>query len=315
MKILVTGASGFVGGRFLQRFAKRDDLEIHGIARRATSWKNYSRVDLSQRIQLPFKPDVVIHAAAQVSPWGSSQSFYENNVRATKNLVDFCETKALPKLIYISSSSVFYRNQAQFNLNETSPIGPQFINQYAASKYAGEQCVEAYSGNKVILRPRAIFGPGDTVLFPRLLLAAKKQRLPLFKTAEPVIGDLIYIDCLCDYILQAAQQQHIQGSYNLTNAEQVEMQALLLEVLSRLGLPRPKKTLTIGKAMLLASAIEGVYRLLRIQSEPPITRYGVSVLAHSKTFDVSKMLRDFGPPRLTIKQGIDQFIEWQLNHA
>ena len=66
--------------------------------------------------------------------------------------------------------------------------------------------------------------------------------------------------------------------------------------------------------MTLAGVVEWFYRTFKIESEPPLTRYGVSVLAHSKTFDVSKMLADFGPPSMTIEQGIEQFIQWQLNH-
>lgn len=315
MKILVTGASGFVGGSFLQRFSQRSDINIHGIARRAMPWKNYTRVDLTKDIDLAFKPDVVIHAAAHVSPWGKKAEFYKKNILATQNIIEFCKHCGNPKLIYISSSSVFYRDEPQSGLTEASPIGPTFINDYAATKYAGEQCVSAYEGEHVILRPRAIFGPGDTVLFPRLLTAAKKERLPLFRTPSPVIGDLIYIDCLIEYILYAAQNNHIQGSYNLTNAEPVDIQALLISVLSRLGIAAPKRTVSVGKAMIVAGIIEGTYRFLGISREPPITRYGVSVLAHSKTFDVSKMLADFGQPSMTINQGIDKFIDWQLHHA
>ncbi|ODS22966.1 hypothetical protein AB835_11475 [Candidatus Endobugula sertula] len=193
IKILITGASGFVGGNFLQRFSNRGDIEIHGVSRRARPWENYTQIDLSQGLDINFKPDVVIHAAAHVSPWGSQKTFFDKNILATENVIRFCEKNDHPKLIYVSSSSVYYHDKPQLNITENSPIGPDFINDYAASKYAGEERVRKYSGKKVILRPRAIFGPGDTVLFPRLLEVAKKERLPLFTTPEPVIGDLIYV--------------------------------------------------------------------------------------------------------------------------
>lgn len=315
MKILITGASGFVGGNFLQRFSSRSDLDILGVARRPIPQPNYRQIDLCQTIKLDFKPDVVIHAAAHVSPWGSKQQYHAKNIAATQNVVNFCEEKQVSKLIYLSSSSVYYRDEAQLNIQESTTIVPDFINDYAATKYAGEQIVKGFSGRHTILRPRAIFGPGDTVLFPRILEAAQKKRLPLFKTPEPVIGDLIYIDCLTDYMLHAALNEHIEGEYNLTNAEPIAMQPLLLSVLERLGLPKPKKTLRIETAMGIATVIEAIYRLFRLSGEPPLTRYGVSVLAHSKTFDVSKMLRDFGPPSVSIEEGITQFIQWQQNHA
>lgn len=315
IKILITGASGFVGGSFLKRFSGQEGIEIHGVSRRPMPWNNYSQVDLSKGIDIDFKPDVVIHAAAHVSPWGSKKTFYENNILSTKNVINFCKKIGHPKLIYLSSSSVYYHDKPQFDITENSPIGPDFINDYAATKYAGEQCVQRYSGKKVILRPRAIFGPGDEVLFPRILKAAEKGKLPLFTTEEPVIGDLIYIDCLTDYMLLAAKSDSIQGDYNLTNDKPIEIQAVLLSVLSRLGYPQPKKKVSVKTAMRLAGIVEWCYRAFNIEKEPPLTRYGVSVLANSKTFDVTKMLTDFGPPSMTIDQGIENFIQWELENV
>ena len=71
MRILVTGASGFVGGAFLRRHAGRADLQLTGTGRRETDLRSYIRCDLSRPFDLPVRPDVVIHAAARSSPWGA----------------------------------------------------------------------------------------------------------------------------------------------------------------------------------------------------------------------------------------------------
>lgn len=311
-RILITGASGFVGGALMRRFNARDDLLLHGLARRPMPWPNSTQWDLTQTVSLDFTPDVVIHAAAHVSPWGTAQQFHDKNILATQNVIDFCRQRGMPKLIYVSSSSVFYRDAPQLDLTEQSPIGPDFINDYAASKYAGELCVAEYEGPSVIMRPRAIFGPGDTVLFPRILAAAQRGRLPLFDNpAGPAVGDLIYIDTLCDYLLKAALDPKITGAYNLTNAEPVAFQTLLLSVLERLELPAPKRRVKVKHAMVLAGIIETLYRWCGIANEPPLTRYGVSVLAHSKTFDVTKMLSDLGPPTVSLTEGVERFIASQ----
>jgi len=316
MKILITGASGFVGGSFMRQFADREDLKILGVARSKLALDNYISMDLSKEFDLPFDPDVVIHAAALASPWGTKADFQENNVDATRNVIAFCERKNHPKLIYLSSSSVFYQAGSQFNLTEDSPIGPDFVNEYAATKYAGEELVNQYGGKFAILRPRAVFGPHDTVLFPRVLRAAKKGALPLFKAeGEPAIGDIIYIDVLCDYLLKTALNDDITGAYNLTNAQPVEIQNFLLDVLARLDIPKPKKVVKVATAMKLATGVEFLYRLLRLSSEPPVTKFGVGVLGNSKTFDVSKMLKDLGPPIMTVEQGVDEFITWQKQNA
>ena len=316
MKILITGASGYVAGSFLDRFEDRSDIEILGVARRRLHRKNYASIDLSSPFQLDFAPDVVIHAAARTSPWGSKAAFRKQNVDATRNVISFCKQHGHPKLIYLSSSSVFYKNSHQFGLTEDSPIGPDFVNEYAATKYAGEELVRSYRGKFAILRPRAVFGPGDTVLLPRILRAAAKGRLPIFKSDGPVAqGDLIYIDVLCDCILRAALRDDIEGEYNLTNNEPVPIQDFLFSFLEQLGIPKPRKTISVATAMRAAWITENLYRLFLLQREPPITRFGVSVFAYSKTFDVSKMLRDFGPPSVSVEEGVAAFIEWQKKHG
>jgi 2-alkyl-3-oxoalkanoate reductase len=312
MRILVTGASGFVGGAFMRRFAGRSDLELHGVSRRPSDLPNYTSRDLSQPFDLPLPPDVVIHAAARASPWGTRREFERQNVETTRQVIAYCIRHAVPRLVYVSSSSVFYRFASQLGITEQSPIGPAFVNDYAATKFAGEQLVSAYPGEHVIVRPRAVFGPGDTVLFPRILAAARARRLPLFTgQKESVIGDLIYIDALSDYLLAAATGPLRAPAYNLTNNQPVVLQDLLLRVLGELGIQGPARKMDVGRALRAAALLEGVYRLFRIRAEPPITRFGMSMFAHSKTFDVRLALRDLGAPSVALDEGISQFVAWQ----
>ncbi|MBB5735489.1 nucleoside-diphosphate-sugar epimerase [Xanthomonas arboricola] len=312
LRILVTGASGFVGGAFLRRFQGQPGVEIHGIGRRASDLPNYHRIDLSQPFSLPWQPDVVIHAAALASPWGTRAQFHLHNVQATANVIDFCKRHSGPRLLYVSSSSVFYREEHQYDLSEDSPIGPAFVNTYAQTKYLGETLLKHYPGDKSVLRPRAVFGPGDTVLFPRVIAAARKGALPRFVgQTQPVIGDLIYIDTLCDYLYRAATAQQLQPAYNLTNAQPVDLQQLLLDLLTRLQLPLPRREVRIATALRMASVVEAMYRLLRLRGEPPITRFGVGAFAYSKTFDPRRTLADLGRPSVSLEQGIEAFVRWQ----
>jgi len=310
-RILVTGASGFVGGRFIARFRDRPDLVLHGIGRRPLADPGYSSIDLSRPFDLAFEPDVVIHAAARAAPWGTAAEYERDNVEATRNVIDFCQRfPRRPRLIYVSSSSVFYRSGPQLDLTEDSPIGPGFMNRYAATKYAGELLVREYDGPWLIVRPRAVFGPGDTVLFPRLLAAARAGRLPLFTGGPPAVGDLIYIDTLVDYLLRAVERPELTGAYNLTNAEPVEIQSFLLDLFGRLGLPAPRRRVSIRTALWAAGLTEAVWALLRLRGEPPMTRFGVGVLAWSKTFDVRRALADLGPPSVSITDGLEAFVRW-----
>ena len=86
---------------------------------------------------LDYEPDVVIHAAALASPWARREDYQRHNVEATRNVIAFCEARGRPRLVYLSSSSVFYRNEHQFELTESSPIGPDFVNDYAGDQVRG----------------------------------------------------------------------------------------------------------------------------------------------------------------------------------
>lgn len=316
-RILVTGASGFVGGRVVSRFRHRTDLALHGLGRRVLADRAYTSHDLAQPLaglsDPAFRPDVVIHAAARATPWGRDDDYQRDNVEATARVLDYCAANGVPRLVYVSSSSVFYRDGAQCGITEATPIGPLFVNRYAATKAAGEALVRQYPGSWVIARPRAVFGPGDTVLFPRVLEAARRGRLPLFATGAggPAVGDLIYVDTLADYLLGLALRPNLTGDYNLTNNQPVPIQAFLLDVFARLGLPAPRRTVSVGWAMAAAGATELLWRALRRPGEPPITRFGVGVFAWSKTFDVTRMLADLGPPSVSIADGVEAFVRWQ----
>lgn len=311
-RILITGASGFVGGSFCRRHAQRDDLEIRGLSRRPCNLPGYFQADLTQPLEIDWRPDIVIHAAARSSPWGSRRDFERQNVLATRHVIDFCEARGVGKLVHVSSSSVFYREGDQFDLTEESPIGPDYINTYAETKAAAEQLVRAHRGNWCILRPRAVFGAGDTVLFPRILRAAREGRMIRISRPGPsAVGDLIDVDSLSDYLLRAALDPAAVGDFNLTGGTPVEIETFIAEIFAQLGLPPVTRTVPLDRALRVAGFLEGLHRVFLPWREPALTRYGVGVLAWSKTFDTRKTLAVLGPPSVTLAEALRKFIEWQ----
>ena len=308
MNVLVTGASGFVGGACLARFATLHGARTFGIGRRALPVANYATRDLGEPFTLDFRPDVVVHCAARSSPWGSRADFVRANVDPTRNVIAFCERVGRPRLVHVSTTAVFYRNEDQTDLTEASPIGPRFVNHYAETKYASERVVESYGGSWTIVRPRAVFGPGDTTLFPRVLRAARARRLPLIvRPGAPARSDLIYIDTLVDY-LYAAATSTLGGAFNVTNGEPVETIPFVLDVLARVGVAPPVRRVDARVAFAGAAAIEAAYRAFAPRAEPPITRFGVAAFAYAKTFDVRKARAAWGPASTSMRDGVDAFV-------
>lgn len=314
-RVLITGASGFVGGAAWRTLRQRG-LAVRATGRRSVPDPDYLAADLALGIPDRLRgwlsdTEVVIHAAARSSPWGKRRDYQLTNVAATEELLRACQQNGAPRFIYISSGSVYYRPMDQLDLTEDSPLADVPVNLYAASKIAAERAVQRYAGPWVILRPRAVYGAGDTVLFPRILAAARAGRLPLLvRPGTPARGDLIHIDNLVEYIVRAVQRPDVQGAYNLTDAQPVEINSFLLDILQRLRIPAPRRQVSVLWAFRMAQLLELIYGVLAPSHEPPITRFGVHVFAYSKTFNVTKMLNDLGPPALSTAQGIEQFVEW-----
>jgi nucleoside-diphosphate-sugar epimerase len=314
-RVLVTGVSGFVGGA-LGAHLRQLGYHVTGISRtapRPDSTTQFLAHDLQEPIPAScHSPDVVVHCAALSSPWANPAAFHANNVVTTHNLLAWAERAGVARFVFISSSSVYYAPYDQLGITEDTPFPPRPANEYAATKRQAEELVRKSALPSVILRPRAVFGPGDTVLFPRILRAASRGVLPRLTRPDgkSPLTDLIYIENLSHYIERAVALD-VTGAFNLTNSQPVELYPFLDGLLEKIGLPPPRKAIRVGTAMAFARMSELASKYLFHYKEPPVTRFGVQAMAYSKTFDVSKMLSVFGPPPVSMNTGVDRFLEWQ----
>jgi 2-alkyl-3-oxoalkanoate reductase len=314
-RALVTGVSGFLGGA-LGRRLQAAGWEVVGISRRdgrPGSCDQYLRGDLS-RMDLGSLGifDAVVHCAALASPWAPVEEFARHNVEATRRILDFSVDKEVRSFVFVSSSSVHYDWADQWLIREDTPWPEEAINEYARTKRMAEALVSQSGLAWAIVRPRAIFGPGDTVLFPRILRAARTGSLPRLERPDgkSAIGDLIYIENLTEMIWRVLERG-ATGVYNLTNEEPVPIYEFLEGIFSELGYPPIRRRLGARWAFGLARGLEGVASMLGDRWEPSITRFGVATMVYSKTFDVSKARSDLGSVPISIGEGKRRFVEWQ----
>ena len=313
MRILVTGSNGFIG-RQLAHDALERGWEVIGLGRAlrpAGAVKSYLRHDLAEPLELDTQVDAVIHAAGLATPWAAPVEYQRNNVLATSNVIAWAKGHGRPSLYYVSSSSVFYREADQLGITEDSPIpaDAEQINIYSRTKLAGERLTRAYPGPCGVLRPRAVFGLGDTVLLPRVLAAARRGVLPRFarRDGHRVLADLTPVATVSHYLLEAVARQ-FTGDLNLTNGETVELDPFVDDLLTRLGLAPRRPRVPLGVAMALAGAGEQWSARFGGYAEPPITRYGISMFAHSKTFDATRVRSALGPPPRTVAQTVAELV-------
>ncbi len=317
-RVLVTGVSGFVGGA-LGAFLRRQGDRVSGVSRsgpRARAVDAFTAHDLSRPLPVdlgdsgPF--DAIVHCAALSVPWAAPEAFAAHNVGATANLLDFARRRGCGRFVFISSSSVYYRHGDQLGITEDTPFPRPPINHYAATKRRCEELVLGSGLEVLVLRPRAVFGPGDTVLFPRILRAARRGMLPRITRRDGVSprGDLIGIDNLVHFVGRALDWS-ATGCFNLTNGAPVDLYGFLEEIFERLGYPPLRRRLPVAVAFSVARAAELISRWFFRYREPPITRFGVEVMAYSKTFDVAKATAAFGPAPVSNDEGVDRFVAWQ----
>ena len=204
MKIFITGVTGFVGGMLANKFIEAG-FEVTGLGRKENLPLHvdkrciYIKNDITKPIS-EITADVVIHAAAQVNDNASYQNHYDNNVTGTVNVVNACKHKNC-LFILISTSSVysFKKNTAYSEDEAGKPF--EALSSYGKTKFLAEQIVinTTYLNRKIILRPRAIYGPGDTVLLPRLLRLVKNNFIILPQHISTQIS-LTHINNLMDAV-------------------------------------------------------------------------------------------------------------------
>ena len=313
MRALVTGTSGFVGGA-LGGYLRRRGWHVTGVSRRPA---RPGAVDVSlphdlSRSPPPVRdaPDVVVHAAALSSPWGPPAAFERANVAGTRHVLDLARRHPGTHLVLISSSSVLYREGDQLGVREDEPPPPRAVNAYAQTKLRAEELVRGHTGPWTILRPRAVYGVGDTVLFPRLARAARLRLLPHLTRADGVepVGDLVSIDNLVRLAARAIEGR-ATGTLHLTDGAPVPIRAFVDDALAGVGLPGASFRVGVPAAMRLAGVLEGLSRRTGWW-EPPLTRYGVSVFARSKTFDTARAVAALGAPDVPTDVALRRFTAW-----
>ncbi|MFT5353537.1 MAG: nucleoside-diphosphate-sugar epimerase [Polyangiales bacterium] len=323
MKVLVTGATGFLGGRVARRYAA-SGAEVLGTGRNAEAGAQleqdgiwFAKVPLSERdavIAACADRDLVVHCAALSAPWGTTQDFETANVLGTENVIAGCERHAVPRLVHISTPSLYMSRKSRFAVREDDPLPPP-INEYTRTKRIAEERIDDASrrGLSVVsLRPRALFGPGDTVIFPRIARALREKRLPVIGRGDSIV-DMTYIENVVDAVLAAASapESATGRKYNITNGEPISLWDVIATLAKAMDVPLPTKRLPFALAWGLAGASEASYRLMKRKGEPVLTRYGVAVLSCSLTMDISAAVRDLGyVPRVSMDEGLGNFLDW-----
>jgi nucleoside-diphosphate-sugar epimerase len=325
MRVLLTGSTGFLGYRALEKLSGNPAITHITAAGRTikdTHYLNHPKIeyrlgdlcDSSYVNRITTNIDCLIHAAALSSPWGKYEAFRKANIITQDNCLKAAHKNGISRFIYISSPSIYFNEADRNFIKETAPLPLRFINDYAKTKYAAEIALTKMTIPYVILRPRAIIGRGDTVIMPRIIKAFEDGRLKIIGDGKNIVDLTSAINIA--YAIELSlfcKEEALNQDYNITNDEPVLLWECIEIMLNRLGYTFPKKKLPYPLVKMVAAIMEIKSRITD-NKEPSLTKYGVGTLAKSFTMDISKAksLLNY-TPLMNTAEAIDEFAGWHLN--
>ncbi|ROQ41566.1 nucleoside-diphosphate-sugar epimerase [Frondihabitans sp. PhB188] len=314
-RVLVTGASGFLGGHVVQEL-RAHGYDVTAAGRRAPALPAGGPTfvgDLDDLATASIPCDVVVHCAALSSPWGRWSEFFHANVVGTERVLSFAQRMGARRIVHISSPGIYAAPHDLVNLRESEVDARHPMNHYIRSKLQAEALLQdsvTRSGGPevVILRPRGIIGPGDPSLVPRLLRVHERLGVPVMRGGRGLI-DLTAVENVALAVRLAAQAPGIDGEvFNITNGDPRPFIELLDQLLGDLGLPQKHRALPARGVYALAGILEAVCGMLPGRPEPPVTRYTVTTIAHSQTLDISKARELLGyAPVVTLDESLASY--------
>ncbi len=341
MRLLVTGASGFIGLALTKALIARGH-HVVALNRSAPDALN----ELAQRDQVTLvRGDVadrdavaratedvagVFHVAAKAGVIGPYRDYYASNVRGTEHVIEAMKARGIDKLVFTSSPSVVHGGADVKGLDESAPYPEHHSAPYPETKAIAERAVLAADGTvlangktlrTVALRPHLVWGPGDPNLAPRILDRARKGRLVLVGGGHAMI-DATHIDSavhahLCAWDVLSGAAACAGKAYFIAQGEPLKVREIIFGMLRAAGLPERAREVPLPVALAMGSIVERVFRWTRPDVEPPLTRFVAEQLGTSHYFDLGAARRDlqYQAP-ISTEEGLRRLAAfWQANGA
>lgn len=326
MKLVITGGTGFLGRHLVWRAAAegadvlftgrnaKAAAEVIRLAPAPVRWQALAHGEAASEhalAEVARDADAIVHCAALSSPWGRYDDFHRANVASTAEVISASRACGIPRLIHISTPSLYFAFADQINIREDAEQ-PEPANDYVRTKRAAETLVKQAGLPEVaILRPRALFGPWDQTLIPRILRVMSQGTMPVMRGGSIKL-DLTYIDNAVEAVWLALTKPLPRpvNIYNVSNGEPRELLDLLNQMAREFGLPLRTRRVPWPLVEVVARGLELAARLGG-GNEPPLTRYSAGVLAFSQTLDLSALRKELGwRPLVSIDEGISRHAEW-----
>ncbi len=274
-RCLITGASGFIGGRLAERLAS-EGYPVRALARRSSDTARLASLDveivpgdLSDPSSLARAVEGcrhVLHCAALVTDWATTREITRTNVEGTRSLLDAAAGAEVRRFIHLSTTDV-YGHPGGPAIDESFRPDGRLHNWYAHTKRQAEEEVRHAQENDrletVILRPATVYGPGSADVIGEIARAIRAGNMLLVDRGRAVAG-LCYVDNLIDGALIALHHEAAPGNaFNVSDGLSVTWRQLTDDLAAGLGCRKTRWSMPYTLANAIGFSLEHGYRLLR----------------------------------------------------
>ena len=320
MKVLVTGGTGFTGKALVKRLIDdgyevvsldyQEGLKIDEIRGWGAKVVIGSVTDRDVVEECMEGVEIVQHLAAAFRELDVSDTYYDEvNVGGTKNVLESAFSHKVKKFIYCSTCGI-HGNVDNPPGDETAPIQP--ADYYQRTKYEAEPLVNAYCEKgmeTVILRPAAIYGPGDPERFQMIFKRVSNGSFPMFGSGKTLYHPL-YIDNLIDALMLAMEPgKGVGEAYLIADEDYVEIETLVKKTAKALGVNVKIPHFPVMPLVIAGHICEKVCAPFHIT--PPIFPRRVDWFRQNRAFKIDKAKKDLGyQPRIDLDEGLKRTGEW-----
>jgi nucleoside-diphosphate-sugar epimerase len=312
----VTGGSGFVGGRLIERL-RGEGVTVHALARSASAAERVRSLgaepvlgDLGDSDAMRAGAEgceLAFHAAATVGDWGRREDFERGNVQGTANALAACAQAGVRRFVHVGTEAALMAGRPLVEVDETAPLRADSPVLYSATKARAEQLVLEASREgfeTVAVRPRFVWGRGDTSLLPQIVELVRSGRFAWVAGGRHRTSTT-HIDNTVEGLVLGARSGRPGNAYFVTDGEPVVFREFLTALLATQGVAAPSRSVPAPLAAALAAAGEALWRALPLPGHPPMTRFAYWVSAQECTIRIDKARAELGyEPLRGIEDGL-----------
>ena len=322
MKVLVTGATGFVGNAVVHRLV-REGHSVRCLVRPSSDTRPLSDIVWEKAVGDVTSQDdcrmavrgmeAVVHCAACVTDYGPWKRFRQINVDGSCNLAEAALGNKVSRFVYLSTNDVL--GVVTDRVIDDTLHYKRTGFQYPDTKIEAEQKLFDLFRLRglplVALRPAWVYGPGDRTFLPEIVDAMAGGYMIYFGGRTNVIY-LNFIDNLMDaMILAITHDRAIGRAYIVTDGVPTSWEDLCTRLAQGLNLRLPRFSLSFGLSYGAALGLETCWSLLRIKERPFLTRYAVTMMSSNMRYDDSRIRQELGfSTQVPVDEGLSRTIAW-----